>query len=154
MKSIADRKLDPFPKIKKQDSTQTEAKIQDVGTTIFSAVLVEQPVDQEFPHSISLRLDVDLLETLKNAIVAAQTTGDYQFTSMSSGIRAALQAYAQGMQLAAVVPPGVVRKKRSFTLNGELKAFYERIPSRKRAEIIERIIRTFLKNGMTWTGPE
>jgi hypothetical protein len=95
-------------------------------------------------------LSQHLHATAENAIVGAHRAGDYSFTSLPDLIRAALSAYFDGMGLTAAPETG--RKRRTtIGLDDDLKRRYDELPARKRGEIIERALRTFLNRGMSFS---
>jgi len=105
------------------------------------------PLRSQYPHTIGLRLGDDLYATAENAIEGAHLAGDYSLTSLPELIRAALTAHFSGMALTA--PPESGKKRRTtIGLDDELKLRYDKLPNRKRGEIVERALRTFLNRGM------
>jgi hypothetical protein len=60
-------------------------------------------------------------------------------------IRAALIAYQSGMELTEL-DQGGKKKQTSIRVDTSLYKFYKSLPKQMRTKIIERTIRTFLKN--------
>jgi hypothetical protein len=102
----------------------------------------------KYPHTIGLRLGVNLYATAENALEGAHRAGDYSLTSMPDLIRTALAAHFDGMTLTAAPEMGGKRRT-TIGLDDALKSRYDQLPHRKRGEIIERALRTFLNRGMT-----
>ncbi len=110
---------------------------------------VSPPGSGRFPHTIGLRLNHTLYATAENALEGAHRVGDYSFTSLPDLIRAALTAYFDGMELPAAPERGGKRRT-TIGLDDQLKHAYDALPQRKRGEIVERALRTFLNGGMVW----
>ncbi len=82
----------------------------------------------------------------RNALEAAQASGDYRYQSVADLIRAAFRAYGEGLRPTQQARGG--RKKRhTVELPPELVERYERLPSRSRGVIIERALASFLVQG-------
>ena len=69
---------------------------------------------------------------------------DFTFASLADFIRAALKAYKDGMVLTEL-DRGGPKLETSLRVDRELWLFYKALPSRLRAKILERVIRTFMK---------
>lgn len=107
---------------------------------------VAPPSPGSYPHTIGLRIGHSLYTTAENALEGAHRAGDYTVTSIPELLRAALRAYLRGMPLTAAPETGG-KKRTTIGLDDELKAGYDGLPRRKRGEIIERALRTFLNSG-------
>jgi hypothetical protein len=108
------------------------------------------PVGGSYPHIIGLRIDASLFRTIHEALVSAHATGDYTFTSMPDLIRAALRAYFDNKLTLRAAPDPGPKKRTTIGLDDELKERYEDLPKRKRGEIIERVLQTFISSGLAW----
>ena len=95
-------------------------------------------------HSITVRYDTFLYDTLQNMIRSSHTAQDFTYASLADFIRAALKAYQDGMVLTEQ-DQGGPKLETSLRVNRELWLFYKSLPSRLRAKILERVIRTFMK---------
>ena len=78
-------------------------------------------------------------------LTAAHTVEDFTYVSVSDFIRAALLAYQDGMPLTELDKKGEPKISTTIRVDGELKAFYRSLPDRLRSQLVERAIRTFLK---------
>lgn len=96
---------------------------------------------------INPTVSADAIAEAQNALDAAHTTGDYRYQSIGDVIRAALAAYATGLDLVQQAKSG--RKKRhTVELSPELFAHYQKLPSRSRGVIVERALLSFLAQGL------
>lgn len=98
-----------------------------------------------YEHSITIQCHALLYTTLQNTIEAMHTGNDFTYTSVTDLIRAALKAYQEGMELTELVQPGK-KKQTSIRVDNSLYKFYKSLPNQMRTKIIERAIRTFIKN--------
>lgn len=124
---------------KKKQNKQEEAPI---SPTI---ELVKSDADHIYEHSITIQCNALLYTTLQNTIEAMHTGNDYTYTSVTDIIRAALKAYQEGMELTELVQQGK-KKQTSIRVDDSLYKFYKSLPNQMRTKIIEKVIRTFLKN--------
>jgi hypothetical protein len=76
---------------------------------------------------------------------ALHTGNDFTYTSATDIIRAALIAYQSGMELTELEQGGK-KKQTLIRVDTSLYKFYKSLPKQMRTKIIERAIRTFLKN--------
>jgi len=97
-----------------------------------------------YPHTVRLSLNADLYAALQELLESAHAAGDYRYTSLPDLIRAAFRAYRDGAPLTAAAAPGP-KKHSTLQLDGLLYEAYRKLPERKRWEILERAIRSFLK---------
>ena len=106
----------------------------------------EAPLDKgsEYPYSITIQCNTLLYKTLQNMITSAHAAGDFSYASASDIIRAAIQAYKDGMQLTVLDEDGD-REYTSIRLTAEQHQFYKSLPNRLKRKIIERAIRSYLK---------
>ncbi|MGL4758348.1 MAG: hypothetical protein ACRCXZ_03355 [Patescibacteria group bacterium] len=107
--------------------------------------LVKSEANNTYEHSITIQCNTLLYTTLQNTIEAMHTGNDFTYTSVTDVIRAALKAYQDGMELTELDQPGK-KKQTSIRIDIYLYKFYKSLPSQMRTKIIERAIRTFLKN--------
>lgn len=149
MKDIVARKAARGDEERGHDPSQLQGAMPaaDVSPVPVTAPRISPPTPGRYPHTVGLRLSHNLYMTAENALDGANRVGDYSFTSLPDVIRAALTAYFDGMALTA--PPERGGKRRTtIGLDDTLKARYDELPLRKRGEIIERSLRTFLNRGM------
>jgi hypothetical protein len=95
-------------------------------------------------HSVRVRYDTILYDSLQNMIRSAHAAQDFTYPALADFIRAALQAYRAGMVLTELDQNGP-KVETSLRLDRELWQFYQSWPERMRPKILERVIRTFVK---------
>jgi hypothetical protein len=95
-------------------------------------------------YSVRVRYDTILYDTLQNMIRSSHAAQDFTYPSLADFIRAALQAYKDGMVLTELDQNGP-KVETSLRVNRELWQFYKSLPDRMRPKILERVIRTFVK---------
>ncbi len=94
-------------------------------------------------EAISTHLEPALFATIGQHLESQHAEGDYSVGSVAEFIRKSLLAYKDG--LALTHPPGSRRSKRfSFRAGAEEFAVWEGLKSRKKAEILDRILRSAL----------
>jgi hypothetical protein len=81
---------------------------------------------------------------MQNMIRSSHTAQDFTYASLADFVRAALKAYKDGMVLTEQ-DQGGPKLETSLRVDRELWLFYKSMPSRLRAKILERVIRTFMK---------
>ena len=84
-------------------------------------------------------------------IRSSHTAHDFTYASLADFIRAALKAYKDGMVLTEL-DRGGPKLETSLRVDRELWLFYKALPSRLRAKILERVIRTFMKQQSETSG--
>ena len=95
-------------------------------------------------YSVTVRYDTLLYDTLQQMIRSAHTAQDFTYPSLADFIRAALRAYQAGMVLTELDQNGP-KTETTLRVDRELWLFYKALPGRMRAKILERTIRTFMK---------
>ncbi|MDD9999674.1 MAG: hypothetical protein OXQ89_18195 [Rhodospirillaceae bacterium] len=100
---------------------------------------------QKFVHSITVRYSTNLYGTLHNMIESAHIAQDFTYLSPSDFVRAALRAYKNGMVLTEVSADGAKRETK-LRVDDELYRFYQSLPKGIRSKLVERAIRTLIKN--------
>jgi hypothetical protein len=100
---------------------------------------------KKYDDSVSVRYGTALYGTIQNIIESSHAAQDFTYTSPSDFVRAALQAYKDGMVLTELEGPGE-KMESKLRVSSELKRFYQSLPSQMRTKILERAIRTFIKN--------
>ena len=106
---------------------------------------VKEEAAREGPHySITVRYDTLLYDTLQNMVRSAHTAQDFTYTSLADFIRAALRAYKDGMVLTELDQNGP-KMETSLRVERDLWLFYKSLPGRMRSKILERAIRTFMR---------
>jgi hypothetical protein len=83
-------------------------------------------------------------DTLQNMIRSSHTAQDFTYTSPADYIRAALRAYKDGMVLTEL-DQGGPKLETTLRVDRDLWLFYKSLPGRMRSKILERAIRTFMK---------
>jgi hypothetical protein len=113
-----------------------------------SGAVAERKVEKEKggqSYSVCVRYDTRLYDTLQNMIRSAHVAQDFTYPSLADFIRAALQAYKEGMVLTELDQNGP-KVETSLRMDRELWQFYKSLPDRMRPKILERVIRTFVKH--------
>ena len=100
-----------------------------------------------YTHLITIQCNILLYTTLQNTIQAMHTAGDFTYTSVADLIRSALMAYQKGMKLTETPTTGA-KKQTSIRVNESLCQFYKGLPDQMRSKILERVIRTFMKESL------
>ena len=98
-----------------------------------------------YTQSLSIRCNTLLYTTIQNWLAVAHTAQDFTYTSVADVIRAALEAYRNGLQLTELDEPGDY-KQTTIRVTKAQAEFYRKLPSQMRRKILERAIRTFIKN--------
>jgi hypothetical protein len=98
-----------------------------------------------YTQSLSIRCNTLLYNTIQNWVAVAHTAQDFTYTSVADVIRAALEAYRNGLQLTELDEPGDY-KQTTIRVTKAQAEFYRGLPSQMRRKILERAIRTFIKN--------
>src|SRR5205823_14990156 len=88
---------------------------------------------------ITFRCDTFLLDRIKNMLTSQHLAGNYQYPDLSYFFRSALHAYQHGMAL-TYQRKNIPRKEVSFRLTEDLFAFYNSLPPRSKAAILERVL--------------
>jgi len=96
---------------------------------------------------IAVRINATLYGILTNYIISAHTAMDYKYQSVSDVIRMALQKFKDGMHVTEIdeKKEGEMIISTTIRIGHELKIFWESLPDRNRRKILERAIRTYLK---------
>lgn len=107
----------------------------------------QQPDDARedaYPDTVYIRCNTLLYNTIQNMVAASHAAQDFTYKSPSDFLRAALHAYRDGMELTELDQQG---EKISTTIRVDrtTKVFYTSLPDRLRTKLLERAIRTFLK---------
>ena len=101
--------------------------------------------DHTHSYTITLQFNTLLYTTLQNLINSAHTANDFTYASVAEVIRAALNAYQEGMELTELDKAGE-RRNISLRMTKSQYDFYKSLPNRMGRKIVERAVRTFLKN--------
>jgi hypothetical protein len=112
-----------------------------------SAAMTERSLGKEKrgqSYSVRVRYDTMLYDTLQTMIRSSHAAQDFTYPSLADFIRAALQAYKDGMVLTELDQNGH-KVETSLRVDRELWQFYKSLPDRMRPKILERVIRTFVK---------
>jgi hypothetical protein len=127
-------------KARKKKQIQVEEK-----EVLITVEVVKTETESLYEHPITIQCNALLYNTLQNKIKALHTGNDFSYTSVTDIIRAALVAYQSGMELTELEQGGK-KKQTSIRVDTSLYKFYKSLPKQMRTKIIERAIRTFLKN--------
>ena len=100
---------------------------------------------RRFPYSIAIRYSTNLYSTVHNMIESAHIVQDFTYLSPSDFVRAALRAYKEGMVLTEISAGGTKRETK-LRVDDELYRFYQSLPKGIRSKLLERAIRTLIKN--------
>jgi len=106
-------------------------------------VKVEQP-SKLLEHSIPIQCNTLLYTTLHNMVNASHAAGDFRYTSVADVIREAIRSHKEGMPLTELAEKGRKRPT-SIRIDQELLSHYNSWPKRLRSQILERVIRSYLK---------
>ena len=136
--------MDLTARKKHRHTQQAEEEAAQTKAVTPSTKTVEATETDTLTASIQIRCNILLYTTLQNMITSMHTAGDFSYTSVADVIRAAIQAYRDGMELAEQVEPGP-KKATTVRITHELATFYNSWPKRMRSIILERAIRSFLK---------
>lgn len=128
--------------LRAKKKTQKKPTNQPISTPVESA---KPETPQSYEHSITIQCHALLYNTLQNTIKAQHTGNDFTYTSVTDLIRAALLAYQSGMELTEIEQPGK-KKQTSIRVDDSLYKFYKSLPNQLRTKILEKAIRTFIKN--------
>jgi hypothetical protein len=128
--------------LRAKKKNQIEEKEREFSTPV---EVVETEALGNYEHPITIQCNALLYTTLQNKIKALHTGNDFTYTSVTDIIRAALIAYQSGMELTELEQGGK-KKQTSIRVDGSLYKFYKSLPKQMRTKIIERAIRTYLKN--------
>ena len=102
----------------------------------------ESRAERDSPrYSITVRYDTLLYDTLQNMIRSAHTAQDFTYTSLADFIRAA----APGAADSDGVDQNGPKMETSLRVERDLWLFYKSLPGRKRSKLLERAIRTFMR---------
>ena len=129
------------------DLRAKKKKIKKTSTQSISlAAETDQPESSnQYEYSITIQCNALLYNTLQNKIKALHTGNDFTYTSVTALIRAALKAYQSGMELTELEQPGK-KKQTSIRVDDSLYKFYKSLPNQLRTKILEKAIRTCIKN--------
>jgi hypothetical protein len=95
--------------------------------------------------TLSFQINTILYNTIQNIISSLHTSQDFTYVSSSDFMRKALISYKDGMELTEIDEKGD-KINTSLRVDQSLKDFYSDLPDRMRSKLIERSIRTFIKN--------
>lgn len=125
-------------KIKARDKKKSQPILEKTAATI------ETSASNGFATSIAVRYGTSLHSTIQNMIETSHVAQDFTFVTPSDFVRAALEAYRDGMQLTELDVPGEKREVK-IRVHTDLRQFYETLPKGMRTKIVERAIRTYMK---------
>ncbi len=108
------------------------------------AVMEPKPVKRK-NTTLTFQINTILYNTIQNIISSLHTSQDFTYVSASDFIRKALNAYKDGMELTELDEKGE-KINTSLRVDQSLKDFYSNLPDRMRSKLIERSIRTYIKN--------
>ena len=136
---------------RKQEETQSEKKSEitlDLAQmknpkSLFKDSLIQKDLEEEFITTISIHLEPNLFMMIEQMLESRQIAGDYSWSSVADFIREAILDYAQGINLEA---QAIGKRTKRFSLRAgkTVVNYWESFPKRKKAEILDRILRTKL----------
>ena len=130
--------MDLKAKKKKQSKTIEQAISAPVET-------VQSEPNNIYEHSITIQCNALLYTTLQNTVKALHAGNDFSYTSVTDIIREALKAYQEGMELTEMEQSGK-KKQTSIRVDTSLYKFYKSLPNQLRTKILEKAIRSYIKN--------
>ena len=90
-------------------------------------------------------MDVELYQTITEAIQSAKLGENFHYANVSDFIRAALTDYKEGMTLTAAPQAPRHFKDTSVCLPASLRDFWRSLPRLQHWEILDRVLRTKLE---------
>ncbi len=124
---------------KKQQNKKPKKK------TSSASVLVETKPEKSKSSTLNFQINAILYNTIQNIISSLHTSQDFTYVSASDFIRKALLSYKDGMELTELDEKGD-KINTSIRVDQDFKDFYSNLPDRMRSKLIERSIRTYIKN--------
>ena len=113
--------------------------------TLVPVETVQSEPNNIYEHSITIQCNALLYTTLQNTVKALHAGNDFTYTSVTDIIREALQAYQEGMELTEMEQLGK-KKQTSIRVDTSLYKFYKSLPNQLRTKILEKAIRSYIKN--------
>ncbi|MCP4369443.1 MAG: hypothetical protein GY797_15220 [Deltaproteobacteria bacterium] len=110
-----------------------------------ASTLIETKPEKTKNKTLNFQINAILYNTIQNIISSLHTSQDFTYVSSTDFIRKALNAYKEGMELTELDEKGE-KINTSIRVDQELKDFYSNLPDRMRSKLIERSIRTYIKN--------
>ncbi len=95
--------------------------------------------------TLTFQINANLYNTVQNIISSLHTSQDFTYVSSTDFIRKALASYRDGMELTELDEKGE-KINTSIRVDQDLKDFHSSLPDRMRSKLIERSIRTCIKN--------
>src|SRR5262249_23304593 len=126
--------------LKARKKTQAPAPIASVKASPRQAP--EKP--EHYRYMITIQCNTMLYHTIQNMLTASHAAQDFTYTSIAQVIRAALAAYRNGMRLTELDEKGE-KLTTTIRVDRTTKDFYSSLPDRMRVKILERALRSFLK---------
>jgi hypothetical protein len=105
----------------------------------------QETTNGKYNHSIYIRCNSMLYNTMQNMLFTAHAAQDFTYVSVADLVRAALQAYSDGMPLTELAQKGE-KINTTIRVDEGLKTFYQNLPDRLKSKLVERAIRTFIKS--------
>ena len=127
----------------KAANKQSNTNLQNKNSSA-DAVMEPKPVKSK-NTTLNFQINAILYNTIQNIINALHTSQDFTYVSASDFIRKALSSYKDGMELTELDEKGE-KINTSIRVDQALKDFYSNLPDRMRSKLIERSIRTYIKN--------
>jgi Arc/MetJ-type ribon-helix-helix transcriptional regulator len=148
--------LDAVKKVKEQREAQAKTpKKEPKAKPVRKPVISSNRAGEREPSSLSEKPVSETIQiyystlhysTVQNTLTAQHNQGDFTYNSVSDLIRAALEAYKNGMQLTELDQKGE-KTSLKIRVDKDLKAFFDSLPGQMKSKITERAVRTFIKNG-------
>jgi hypothetical protein len=99
---------------------------------------------EHYRYMVTIQCNTMLYNTIQNMLAASHTAQDFTYTSIADLIRAALAAYRDGMPLTELEEKGQ-KLTTTIRVDRTIKEFYSSLPDRMRVKLLERTLRSFLK---------
>src|SRR5262249_24945443 len=99
---------------------------------------------ERYHYVITIQCNTMRYHTIQNMLAASHTAQDFTYTSIADLIRAALAAYRDGMPLTELEEKGE-KLTTTIRVDRAIKDFYSSLPGRMRVKLLERALRSFLK---------
>ena len=129
-------------KATKKQKPKTKAPVKKKSPV--SAVIEAKP-EKSKSMTLNFQINAILYNTIQNIISSLHTSQDFAYVSTSDFIRKALTSFKDGMELTELDEKGE-KINTSIRVDQGLKDFYSNLPDRMRSKLIERSIRTHIKN--------
>lgn len=108
------------------------------------SITESQEPDNAYTELLSIRCNAVLYSALQKWLSNAHIAGDFTYTSVADVIRQALESHRQGMLLTELDESGKY-KLTTIRVTKTQGQFYKKLPSQMKRQILDRAIKTYLK---------